>query len=317
MSRTAPASDRNPRPLGVTLLEVLIACGLLVVGLSTMAALLPAAGSRFAQASLEDRAGALSANAVADLFTRGLVAADGLPPADAAEPDGPRVSRTLALGCLLSQLPEYGTLPDGRTSGEFFVGPSAIARQRCGSPRTFFLDDELTYAPAQFFDSPTNEFFAMADGGPGPREFREGACWGALVAPKQFPPEAGGTATVSIAVFKKDGRLRPDEMDAGIAVLLRRKTSYYEADITPSGTLLRPCTWLLAMPAAANAAAPRWFEVMSSWTQDGLDSKTTRLILKHQDDFQGFTGTSASGSAAVVFAFEGLVRVDEHTVTLQ
>ena len=321
MAPAAPNPCQRHRRGGVTLLEVLIACGLLVVGLSTMAALLPAAGSRFAQASLEDRAGAVSANAAAEIFNRGLLAADNFPPADPADPNGSRVGRTLALGSLLGQLPGYGALPTGADSRDFFTSASDLGRMRCGSERTFQLDDELAYSPPQFFESPTNKFFAAADGGPGPRQFREGVCWGALVAPKDFPPEAGAAAVLSIAVFKKDGSLRQDEMEDGLAVTLQRRASYYEADITPSGTLLRPCTWLLAVSPSPDAA-PRWFEIISAWTQengsqDGSAGRKTRLIFKHQDDFQAFTGTSSTGSSAIVFAFEGLVRVDEHPVTLQ
>lgn len=321
MAPAAPNPCQRHRRGGVTLLEVLIACGLLVVGLSTMAALLPAAGSRFAQASLEDRAGAVSANALAEIFNRGLVAADCFPPADLADPDGARVSRTLAIGSLLGQLPAYGSLANGVTSQAIFTVASDAGSLRCGSPRSFQLDDELVYTPPQFLDSPTNAFFTASDGSLGPRRFREGVCWGALVAPKEYPPEAGAAAVLSIAVFKKDGILRQDELEAGLAVVLQRRASYYEADITPSGTLLRPCTWLLAIPPSPDAA-PRWFEIISAWTPDsGLqnspDSRKTRLILKQQDDFQTFTGTLSSGSSAVVFAFEGLVRVDEHPITLQ
>jgi Tfp pilus assembly protein PilV len=61
---------------GVTLLEVLVACGILVVGLASVASILPAAGTRLAQATLEDRAGTAAANAYADIVNRGLVAAD-------------------------------------------------------------------------------------------------------------------------------------------------------------------------------------------------------------------------------------------------
>jgi Tfp pilus assembly protein PilV len=61
---------------GITLLEVLVACGILVIGLSSIAALLPAAGSRLAQATQADRAGIMSAHAYADVVNRGLLGAD-------------------------------------------------------------------------------------------------------------------------------------------------------------------------------------------------------------------------------------------------
>lgn len=52
---------------GMTLLEVLVASGILVVGLVSVAALLPAAGALFGQAVTADRTATLAANAPADL----------------------------------------------------------------------------------------------------------------------------------------------------------------------------------------------------------------------------------------------------------
>jgi Tfp pilus assembly protein PilV len=60
----------------MTLLEVLVACGILVVGLASIAAMLPAAGSRLGQAALEDRAGNLAGNALAQARSAGAIAAD-------------------------------------------------------------------------------------------------------------------------------------------------------------------------------------------------------------------------------------------------
>lgn len=61
---------------GLTLLEVLIACGILVIGLASVAALLPAAASVLTEATSFDRAGALAANAFAELQTPGVLRAD-------------------------------------------------------------------------------------------------------------------------------------------------------------------------------------------------------------------------------------------------
>lgn len=62
--------SRPLRPLprrGISLLEVLIACGVLMIGLSSVAALMPAAGSLLGEATALDRAATLAANAAADL----------------------------------------------------------------------------------------------------------------------------------------------------------------------------------------------------------------------------------------------------------
>jgi hypothetical protein len=58
---------------GITLLEVLVACGILVFALSGIAAILPAAGSRLAESVAEDRAALLAANIYADLESSGLL----------------------------------------------------------------------------------------------------------------------------------------------------------------------------------------------------------------------------------------------------
>ena len=60
--------DRN----GITLMEVLIAIGILAVGLSSVAALLPAAGSQAKKAVIADRAASMAENAMADAITIGL-----------------------------------------------------------------------------------------------------------------------------------------------------------------------------------------------------------------------------------------------------
>ena len=60
--------DRN----GITLMEVLIAIGILAVGLSSVAALLPAAGSQAKKAVIADRAASMAENALADAITIGL-----------------------------------------------------------------------------------------------------------------------------------------------------------------------------------------------------------------------------------------------------
>ena len=57
---------------GITLMEVLIAIGILAVGLSSVAALLPAGGSQAKKAVMADRASSLAANALADAITAGL-----------------------------------------------------------------------------------------------------------------------------------------------------------------------------------------------------------------------------------------------------
>lgn len=66
------ATIQSPGRDGITLMEVLIAIGILAVGLSSVAALLPAGGSQAKKAVMADRASSLATNALADAITTGL-----------------------------------------------------------------------------------------------------------------------------------------------------------------------------------------------------------------------------------------------------
>jgi len=79
MTTLAPTARR-----GITLLEVLIAIGILAIGLSSVVAILPAAKSQATRAVLLDRASGLAANLLADAATFGLLREGVLDPAPAA-----------------------------------------------------------------------------------------------------------------------------------------------------------------------------------------------------------------------------------------
>jgi len=70
---TAPLARR-----GITLLEVLIAIGILAIGLTSVVALVPAGRSQASRAVILDRAANLGANAAADAVTFGLLKRDAL-----------------------------------------------------------------------------------------------------------------------------------------------------------------------------------------------------------------------------------------------
>ena len=67
-------------PRGITLLEVLIAMGILTVGLSSVALLIPAGRSQAVKASIYDRSSTLASNATADLVNRGFLRTEELVP---------------------------------------------------------------------------------------------------------------------------------------------------------------------------------------------------------------------------------------------
>lgn len=310
----APAPDSNgARPRrGITLLEVLISCALLVMGLSSIAALLPAAGSRMTQATTEDRAAVLLGNAAAEIANRRLAAADAFPAADSGS--------TLAFGAVLEHLPSLGALaPSGTpTAAEVFSSLSSGARKRCGSSRTFVLEDSLTYSPSQTSDTPKNAF-TRDSSGLGSREFREGLCWGATLSPLTRPVAAGGKADLTIVIFKRGAENAASVGDVAVPLSLKRNGTVYEADgaMEDDDSLLRGCSWLLAIPADRATDSPRWFRILTSWNAPAAAGRKRRVVLHDMAGFAAFTGTSMPGTSATVLAFEGIVRVDEQAVTLE
>lgn len=297
---TIVSSNRGARH-GLTLLEVLVACGLLIIGLSTMAALLPAAGFRLAQAHIEDQASVLASNALAEALNRRLAATDAISSSGSVS--------VLAFGEVLGTLPTLGLLPSGRTAAEHFAALSPTASARCGSPRTFLLEDDLLYTPPGDADSPANAFVSESLGS-GPRGCKDGVCWGGTLRLNKLPPIAGDVATLTTAVFRKR-----NDLAAPIPVVLTRSSGFYEADITPSGSLLRACRWVIAVPSSP-ARQAEWFQIMSSWTLATPAPQTTRLIMQNQPSFEDLTGAAVSGAAATILAFDGLVRIDQRHVTL-
>ena len=71
--QTMPTCTRHSRSRrGITLIEVLIAIGIFAIGLTSVAALLPAGGSQARKAMISDRSANLAENALADAVTIGL-----------------------------------------------------------------------------------------------------------------------------------------------------------------------------------------------------------------------------------------------------
>jgi hypothetical protein len=264
----------------MTLLEVLIACGILVVGLSSIASLLPAAGSRLSQAALEDRAGSLAANAHTEAFARNLVSLDLFVDR----------SKSIAFGRGMLTLPTL--------AAQQFAVPSPLINQRIDPQRGFLLEDELVYAPSTTNDTPGNDFPG------GRRAFKEGLCWGATLVPENFPAEAGGAAVLSVPVFRKEPTpqliaLRQIPDSGG---LYRMET----LDRNVLKRFLASCSSVL-VPASNAAQGPRWCRITVSWEANG-----TGFIVFDDTNIAQFAG----GQPRVI-AFDTMVRIDRYTVALQ
>lgn len=285
---STPLTMRSPRTSGMTLMEVLIACGILIFGLSSIAALLPAAGSRLGQANLEDRAGTLAANAYTDVMTRGLVAADIFSDHQ----------KSVAFGLGMANLPSPAFAPD-----QFAAPRLAMLEQRIDTNRGFLLEDELLYAPLTASATPVNEFLQ------GRRSFKEAVCWGATLVPHPFPAVAadlpGTKATLSIAVFRKppDPVSIPLTLTSGIYVATN-------ANENVAKKYLRSCGYVL-VPPEDNTAGPRWFRLAASWKSPTAAGYCVAFADPAFDDFAN------SRTSLNVVAFDGIVRLDEHSVILE
>jgi Tfp pilus assembly protein PilV len=298
--RSAPAvgpAAGHPRA-GLSLLEVLVAGGILVVGLSSIAALLPAAGSRLSQASQEDRAGIVAANARAEVANRGLAAV-----AVFSNP-----ARACAFGSVATALVSNTSA----TSWQTTTGTaSAVLAQRIDATRGFVLEDELVYRPPTTADTPLNTF---VNSGTGPREYKEAISWGATLVPDASPAAAGGRATLGIAVFKKAGTCQELTL-TGTSGAARYSTGASNgiADEATRKRFLAGCTHVLAL-----TNPPQWRRIQASWTMPGpIVVATGTEQAESRQSFVVLDPPLTSGSTLTVVGFEHLIRVDQHRVTLE
>lgn len=130
ISTAPPASARS----GLTLLEVLIAAGILVVGLSSVAAILPAASALLGEAIVTDRAATLAANAAADIQFRKILKAS----------DFQGGVTTVVMGQAFPT-PFYSTSPRKKLAT---IAPTAIDRQAYGGAWYLFTATPLAASGA-------------------------------------------------------------------------------------------------------------------------------------------------------------------------
>jgi type II secretory pathway pseudopilin PulG len=288
MVQTIPCHSGRQSPRGMTLLEVLISCGVLAVGLASIASLLPAAGSRLGQAATEDRAGTLAANARADAAARGLLAFDLF-----ADP-----AKSIGFGTGMTTLPAINAAQ--------FAAPAATLSQRIDPQRGFLLEDEVEYAPSSAAASPANAFSN------GHRAFKEALRWGATLVPNAFPARVGAAAVLSVAVFRKDGLAEAVPLTTMPGDLYRMTT----ANENMLKRLLKSCSYVLVR-SATPGQGPRWFRIAASWRPPvnpatGLRQNDGCYVIFANPGFGAFAGINPT-----VIGFENLVRVDQYNVILE
>lgn len=275
---------------GLSLLEVLVACGILVVGLTSIAAVLPAAGSRLGQAAQADRGGTLVANAYAEAMTRGLVAADMFSQPFKACVFGPGLDAAPAV------------------AGDALASASGVLSARINTARGFLLDDDLTYTASTASDLPLNVVPS------GTRGFNEGLCWGGMIA-CLGNAVSGLPATLSIAVFKK-APLPPTALTltGSVGVTTFQLTTGTANGLIDEGTrkqFLTPCGYVLT-----TVPFPQWLRVQSSWTVPGPIVSGSENVTGRKSYVVLERNPLVSGSTLPVLGFEQLLRVDQFPVTL-
>lgn len=233
--RTAFAAPPAAR-VGMTLLEVLVALGILVAGLASVAALMPAASARLADATAIDRAGTLAANAHADLRNRNRLTA-------ALFPDN--ATKITVLGKLAAL---------DQTADPFAAAP--FRKDSTLPQAAYTLQDDLQFGSANTI---------VSNG--------SGVCYGATVIPvvSGTTPSAGSRVRVAAVVFKKppveSQQFTLTRPAGGTGGVFQIPGTGAAADSVRK-RFFPACSWTLAFDATTPENS-RWLHIGSSWTVSG------------------------------------------------
>jgi type II secretory pathway pseudopilin PulG len=313
---------------GFSLLEVLVSCGILVVGLASIASILPAATARLREAATADRAGSMAAAALAEFECRDLafrelflISSGSFMPAHQA----------VVFGQVLRSVPGAVAITSG--SSTIFQLQSSGSTQLTrridttsgDANRGFFLEDELQFntgggaAPLNVF---TN----------GMREFRRNVCWGAMVEPYPWGTIPSGTVAppmravrATIAVFRKPGAVQQMLLTGSAGGVFRIAggtvtTGTTLADDSMRKRFLAPCAPVLAV-AQSGTAAPQWLTINSSWPQwaAGVDPQTTRPTfygVVFREPGTMYQALAPSGTLQLI-GFENIQSITQQTFSIE
>ncbi len=302
---------------GISLLEVLVACGLLVIALASIAALLPAAGTRLSQASLADRSGMLAANAYAEVMNRGLLSSALYSGTTAAGTSIAAPPTTYAFGRMMDRIviSNASATAKGKGPGKK-AGVTETALPGLAAPqenmlyrlidfdRGFSLEDELELQAATIGEVPLSLFTN------GYRSFRDALCWGAMLSVAGPSVAPGAPAELSIAIFKKEGSVSTDtDVDNGVPITLNGPFPLYTLDEAARQTYLQSCSYVLALPPPTSGLLPRWAKVIASWPSNAATGPGS-VVLEVDGEY------AATPSLQVV-GFQTIVRVDTYSVVLE
>jgi hypothetical protein len=299
-SGTSPPGGPNKPAAcaGFSLLEVLVSCGLLVLGLAGLAAILPAAGARLNDAASQDRAVSAVTMAFDEIETRGLLTVD-LFPATAPFASG---SGAIMIGAGLSNATALTNTLSSGTLAANGAGTIGTKIDTTGD-RGFFLEDEVEYDTAAD-GFPINSFSN------GVRTFNRGVCWGAMVVPLRWgtPPTGMSLARVSVAVFRKP--------PVPITIELRQVSGdvyvlWNPSDETTRKTYLKACGYVLAVPPATTTP-PLWLAINASWQEGPATDASQRVAFRTT-----VPSNLLNGSILNVIGFEKLILVSEKNLPVQ
>ena len=291
---------------GMSLLEVLVACGILVIGLASVAAMLPAAASRLSQASAQDRAVVAAQAAIVEIEARHVLSRDLFSSGSSGVVFGLGTPAAVALTPPPTQL--------GNPAGTGYS--QRMDNDPASDGRMYYVEDDVQYDIAEQ-TVPKNAFFAN-----GARLFRRGVCWGAVVLPEPWGTDAASlnAARVSIAVFQKPGvpqifRLTP--VFSGTTPSSMFQATGSTMDDADRKQFLRPCSYVLAIPPN-QSAAPRWLHVVSSWPiwssgSDPQKALPSEFRFSFRDEVP-LNMLSGSGTILEVIGFPNLLGVTEQVM---
>ena len=286
------ASPRSARfgtnRAGMSLLEVLVALGVLAAGLASVAALLPAAGARLADATAIDQAGALAANTHADL----------------------RIRNVLTASMFSGSTPQ--AVVSGSTIIAFATGTEISVDTR------LYPTISLTKVDVRLGVSGTTT--EVTDNGV--------CCGVMVVpvASATTPITAGMPARVTVATFKQS-TVESKQITLTAATGTASVLSGSNIAIFTTGSdavadavrkqFLGSCAWVLASSTSGTSTSrPAWLQIGGSWTTTGSTGLPVGSYVSFSDPTA--VGPLLSGSSTLsVYGFTHILRVDERPATLR
>lgn len=235
------APTHSPRH-GITLLEVLIAMGILTVGLASVAALIPAGRSQAIKAAIYDRGSTLASNAAADLITRGFLRTEELTPAPSLANTRILIYDPLLAGTWGPTGAFVGLRDDAATSAsslkELSVNPRGVGTTGIPSAVADILfrseDDPIYAVPDNDPDAPPLPGWTNDGSGNGRRGFDGTYSYLATLETGEVNPPywlSGRQALLTVVIFH---RRDPSTVPFGLAAAADGSGMWIDPD--PTGT---------------------------------------------------------------------------------